>query len=280
MAVGFYGDPHGRFTIARVLHWDGTSWAPYRAPTGGSYAELYSVSADSATDVWAGGRWTDDQGYFHPLSLHFDGTRWQQVPTATPTGGDLFRSVYAIAPDDVWAVGDQMNVLFHIQPLIEHWDGTAWTVVPAPPLSGEDNSLYGVSGTSSEDVWAVGPMDNPQPPVALHWDGTQWSVVEAGGLPGRLVSFLDVVAISPGDAWVVGQSVKNDLTDVQLAAEHWDGTTWTITKIKSPGPLAPTGPLRGVGATSSTDVWAVGFSYDESFDSHPLAEHSSGPCRE
>src|SRR6266568_192276 len=97
-AVGFYGDPQGRFNTARVLHWDGMTWAHYPAPPGGSYAFLYGVSADSATDVWAVGWWDASNGSIHPLVLHFDGTAWTQVPAVSPTGGDEFESVAALAP--------------------------------------------------------------------------------------------------------------------------------------------------------------------------------------
>jgi len=147
-AVGFYGDPQGRFNTARVLHWDGMTWAHYPAPPGGSYAFLYGVSADSATDVWAVGWWDASNGSIHPLVLHFDGTAWTQVPAVSPTGGDEFESVAALAPDDVWAVGSRQPSFAEFQPLIEHWDGTAWSVVPGPYLNGDTNILYGVSGSS------------------------------------------------------------------------------------------------------------------------------------
>jgi hypothetical protein len=62
--------------IARILHWDGTGWKPYPAPTGGTVAFLYGISASSADDVWAVGSTTDGQGLIHGLTLHFDGSSW------------------------------------------------------------------------------------------------------------------------------------------------------------------------------------------------------------
>jgi hypothetical protein len=271
-AVGDYGDAHGNYDIARILHWDGVSWSVYPAPTGGSYAFLYSVSADSATDVWAAGFWTDNKGG-HPLALHFDGTTWTKVPTASPTGGDVFNGVMALAPDDVWAVGYQEPPPFSIQALIEHWDGTSWSVVPAPALEG-DNLLYDVSGTASDDVWAAGAL-GVTPPLTLHWDGTSWSVVPAAFRPDTSYVLLAVKAIAPDDVWAVGQWTTLDYSDGGPAAEHWDGTAWTITKLRSPG---HGGTFYGIEASSSTDVWAVGPVYDSSNDLLPLAELSRGPC--
>jgi hypothetical protein len=272
-AVGYYADPQGRFDIARVLHWDGSGWSVYPSPTGGSYAFLYSVSADSATDVWAVGLWTANNGAVHPLALHFDGTSWTQVPTASPTGGDVFNGVMALAPDDVWAVGYQEPPPFSIQSLIEHWDGKSWSVVPAPALQG-DNLLYDVSGTASDDVWAAGAL-GVTPPLTLHWDGTAWSVVPAAYLPNTSFVLLAVKALGPDDVWAVGDWATLDYSKGGPAAEHWDGTAWTITKLRAPG---HGGTFRGIEATASTDVWAVGFFYDNTNVSYPLAEFSRGLC--
>jgi hypothetical protein len=189
---------------------------------------------------------------------------------------DVFQAVYAVSSNDVWAVGYQEPVGFQFQPLIEHWDGTVWTEVPAPTIEGDSNFLYDVSGTGPEDVWAAGPLGGTgAPPLTLHWDGSAWSMVPAAYGPNRSYALLAVKAVAPNDVWAVGQWVTLDLSDGGPAAEHWDGATWTITRLRSPG---TSGTFRGVGATSSNDVWAVGFAYDASFDSHPLAEHSKGPC--
>lgn len=275
-AVGFYGDPQGRFDIARVLHWDGVAWSVSPAPSGGFYAFLYSVSADSATDVWAVGLWTANNGAVHPLALHFDGTTWTRVSTASPTGGDVFNGVQAFAPDDVWAVGYQEPPPFSIQPLIEHWDGTAWSVVPAPPIDGDTNLLYDVSGAASDDIWAAGPLGGTgAPPLTLHWDGTVWSVVPGAFRANTTYALLAVKAVGTDDVWAVGQWATLDLLKGGPAAEHWDGTAWKITKVGSPGHSAA---FRGIGATSPTDTWAVGLFYDSSNEGHPLAELSRGIC--
>ncbi len=47
---------------------------------------------------------------------------------------------------------------------ISHYDGTTWSVKP----SGTSRALYGIWGTNSQNVFAVG-----NGPI-LHFDGTSW----------------------------------------------------------------------------------------------------------
>ncbi len=129
----------------------------------------------------------------------------------------------------------------------------------------------------SDDVWAVGGTlgGTGMPPLTLHWSGASWSVVPGSYTPGRVYALLDVKANAPNDVWAVGQWFTTDYLENGPAAEHWDGTAWKVTPLRFPG---TSGGFYGIGASSSTDVWAVGFYYDASFDVHPLAEYSRGPC--
>jgi hypothetical protein len=272
-AVGNSYDPHTGNEPARILHWDGTSWRVFPAPAAGHFSRLYSVSADSATDVWAVGFWSNKGA--HPLTVHFDGSTWTRVANQSPTGGDEFYGVQVLAPDDVWAGGFQQPRSLSWQPLIEHWNGTAWAVVPAPPLDGDTNFIWDVSGSAPDDVWAAGPLGfTGTPPLTLHWDGTVWSVVPAAYGPDQSFSLVAIKAIAPDDVWAVGQWGTLDFVPGGPAAEHWNGNAWTITRVRSPGGF---GSFRGIEATSSTDVWAVGNFYDSLSDGHPMAQLHS-PC--
>jgi hypothetical protein len=274
-AVGDHWDPVSGDLTPRVLHWDGTAWGVSPTPGKGDFSFLYSVSADSPTDVWAVGMFDDRHGFDGPGVLHYDGRNWQRVRTAGQPAGGHFEAVHALAPDDVWAVGLQWTIPGDIRPLIEHWDGTAWTITPTPPIPGEDNVLEGVAGAVSDDVWAVGGLDTGEPPIVLHWDGSLWRVVVADARPGRVYSFDDAVAVATDDVWAAGHSVDESGQDTRPAAEHWDGTAWTDMSPRAPG---SGGTFRGIGSSPSGDVWAVGFSYDSFGVSQPLAEHSFGPC--
>jgi hypothetical protein len=255
-------------------HWDGSTWTIVPAPSPGLTHQLTGVSAVSSSDVWAVGLYTGAGG-IHPLALHWDGTQWTKVPApdGSPYGTNGFYSVSAISADDVWAVGYQdVTGGGDFQPLIEHWDGAAWSVVTAaPPPSGSDNQLYGVSGTSPTDVWAVGFFGTAKP-LMEHWDGLSWSVVKPPPLTGGNESF-GVTARSSSDVWAVGQSFKGGPS--KPFAEHWDGTTWSVAASKNPGNSF----LAAVATTFASDVWAVGDVWNEALGSFtPLIEHSRGPC--
>src|SRR5712692_299437 len=98
---------------------------------------LNSVSADSASDVWAVGVYTDKVNMtgLQPLVEHWDGSNWTQSLTPYVGGAteSWFADVLAMSPADVWAVGvtsdDTTRV---VTSLAEHWDGSAWTITPTP----------------------------------------------------------------------------------------------------------------------------------------------------
>src|SRR5258708_98774 len=76
-AVGFIGAGSGPFqTLAE--HFDGTSWSIVSSPAFSGVSGLTGVSADSSTDVWAGG----DLTWGGPTSLHWHGQAGSQIPTA------------------------------------------------------------------------------------------------------------------------------------------------------------------------------------------------------
>ena len=91
--------------------------------------------------------------------------------------------------------------------------------------------------------------------------------------PGRLSDSLGgVAAISPTDAWAVGFYQMSGNGPTLTLVEHWDGTAWTQFPSPSPGTF---NELNGVTASSSTDVWAVGFQSTDSV-STTLVEHWDG----
>jgi hypothetical protein len=180
----------------------------------------------------------------------------------------------AISSDDIWAVGYQEPVSLNQQPLIEHWDGTAWTVVDAPPVPGDDNLLFDVSGSSSNDLWAVGSQGNASTsrPLIEHWDGTAWRMVEAPPVPGAAAHLSGVTALASTDAWAVGERQTEGFIAHTLVM-HWDGTAWSIIQAPSPDD----GALGTVTAISPRTIWAAGSYYDPAVQSlRPLTMRSNG----
>jgi hypothetical protein len=255
-------------------HWDGSSWTVVPSPSPGLRSHgswLHGVDAVSSTDVWAvGSRGVQDGD--RTLVEHWDGSSWRKVSSANVPGMDsnILQSVSAIDANDVWAAGYALsNSDFVAHTLTLHWDGTSWSVVPSPDASDFGDLLYGVSGSSGSDVWAVGRYADAFGdiyPLTEHWDGTSWTVVQA--VPGETATFLYAVSTgstgSTGKAWTVGNSSK-------LVTEFWNGSRWKHIAAVSPGTVS--NYLFGVDALSDRSVFAVGYFYNGDQYAYPLAEY-------
>jgi hypothetical protein len=213
-------------------HWDGTSWTvvPSPEPPDAVSSNFASVSVVSADDIWAVGRTEPDNGGYDVSALveHWDGSSWQIIPTPDLNSSELM-SVTAQAADDVWAVGYVFNDDFSgAYGLIEHWDGHAWTKVTSDDSDRQTTSLSGVSGSSADDIWAVGVSQaTPQGRYRSyieHWDGSRWSFVHSPTRHGGTSGLGGVSAVSPTAAWAVGTNYRVNTSGL---TQHWDGADWT-----------------------------------------------------
>lgn len=100
-----------------------------------------------------------------------------------------------------------------------------------------------------------------------------WSDVNSPN-PNPLFNLLyGVAAIAPGDVWTVGYTHDNN--DIRKTlVEHWDGSSWNV--VPSPNPSTNHNELFAVAATSSNDVWAVGYSNKNHGNASTLIEHWDG----
>jgi hypothetical protein len=212
-AVGYQPASNGAVRTL-VEHWDGTKWSVAGSPNGNQTGSpLFAISATSPNDIWVVGDRVAPNKPVLTLTMHFNGISWTVVPSPNPnTNSDLDQnvllSVKAVAPNDAIAVGftlDSSNLRKLV--LVEHWDGTKWSVVNAPNASPTFNTLTGVSGNSSNDLYAVGFFGNSAGQDELlieHLDGSAWTIVPAP-LKG-LAQHLNGVFTLPGttDVWTVG----------------------------------------------------------------------------
>ena len=139
-----------------------------------------------------------------------------------------------------------------------------WELVAVPDIPG--GWLTGVSGSASDDVWAVGVIDESVPPIAMHWDGATWSSVDT---PVR-GTLNDVLTFGPDDAWAVGWAL---VQGQQPLLEHWDGSAWTRLALPIKSGFAVLDALTGTGPQ---DVWAMGQYLGLDGDLHGLALHWDG----
>ena len=74
-AVGFYAGSNSDPDHTLVLHWNGTTWTHVKSPNlqtavGSQSNDLFGVAATSATNVWAVGVTTPEDGPGQPFALH------------------------------------------------------------------------------------------------------------------------------------------------------------------------------------------------------------------
>lgn len=263
-------------------HWNGTQWTLIQSPNGlAGSSMLTAVSAVSSHDVWAVGIQNNGNGVTGNSTLieHWDGSKWSVVPSPNAsTEGDELYGVAAISMNDVWAVGYfENNAETLILPLLEHWNGTSWSIAQDPPVNSGINFVEAVTATATNNVWAVGYVNNSgdNENLILHFDGTQWSVLPAVPVQSDGNALQSVVATSATDAWAVGRKNINQGESSSTMILHWNGTTWS--SVASPNNGTLTNSLWGVTSLSSNDVWAVGLAEQppDGFN-QTLIEHWNG----
>ena len=261
-AVGNYNNGNGNLTLTE--HWDGSIWSTVLSPNSGSgNNKLFSVSAVSSDDVWAAGSYLDQQGAARTLIEHWDGSAWNIVGSPNiGSGYNYLNGVTAISASDIWAAGYACtsNCLpsADAQNLILHWDGSVWAVSSVPNLPSQNNYLWAVASSGTDDVWAVGEHNDcygcTSQTLTLHWDGTQWAIVASPNIGSSTNPLRGVTVLSSTDAWAVGDYYTGSSWRTLII--HWDGTSWSLSP--SPNPGQSINFLEAVSAVSPNDIWAVG----------------------
>ena len=201
-----------------IEHWDGTSWAIVKSlsPTNG--AQLFALTALSATDIWAVGIYGNNLGRTlsaHTLIEHWNGTAWTVVQSPNAASGlNYLESITAVSANDIWAAGFSsggQTVLGMQKTLIEHWNGTSWSSVVGQNPGKESNYLSAIVGRSPHDIWAVGSFSsslNSQQAQSLieHWNGAAWSTVASPNIGTNNTSLVGIGLVPYSThIWAVGQ---------------------------------------------------------------------------
>lgn len=110
-------------------------------------------------------------------------------------------------------------------------------------------------------------------------DGQASAALERGAALGHVQpqaagdTFLDgVTAVSPSSAWAVGTTGSDEYSGM---VQHWDGTKWST--VETDLPDGSQGEyFTAVGASSDSDVWAVGSLLKPDYDNYGSALHWNG----
>ena len=251
-----------------AAHWDGSRWslspvldpvATYQVSAGQTAAALASassVAAVSPDDAWLAGNLSSGGSFLE----RWNGSTWSLVSIPDLQDLDL-TSLSAISASDVWAAGSTSDSSGDQIPAALHWDGHAWSLERAPVSSSPAAYFNAVSGSSADDLWAVGTQYEAgmYVPMAEHWNGSAWSVVptpQPDMTEGHNELF-GVAAISASDAWAVGRynGTRAGQSEYIDLLEHWDGRTWTI--VGTPQNPQPAG-LAAISASSASNIWVAG----------------------
>jgi hypothetical protein len=185
-------------------------------------AALLSVWGTSANDVWVVGGRTQSTG---PVLLHLDDSGWERLDAGRPDI-DLW-IVFGFEGGDVYFGGSDGAIL-------RHRDGAVETVTTPP-----GGTLFGLWGSSPEDMWAVGD-DGAGGGIVWHLEGGEWvDVPLPEGVTGQVFK---VHGQAADDVWFACAG------GVTL---HWDGAQ--LERVET----GTTSPLFSIVTTPDTAI-AVG----------------------
>jgi len=152
----------GEWTHFNAVHWNGDTW------------EHYGFTGDFVNGVFTmRGIWISDTGIIWFSSgcgiYTYDGIDvseewlcdWQEGESG------IVSTIYGFSTDDIFFVGDRGTIV--------HFDGSTFTRME----SGTDITLYSISGTGYENVWASGWVNSngDYRTTLLHFDGFEWRTV-------------------------------------------------------------------------------------------------------
>jgi hypothetical protein len=234
-AVGYSGNSESYHPI--ILHWDGSAWTPAAIPSilNETSAEILSIAAVSANDIWAVGDYGDRDSVSGAI-LHWNGNEWGVAKTIQPAyyAGSYLNSVVARSANDVWAVGVQ-GTLNGVRDMQMRWNGSQWEEVSDQNAQQGRFNLYtyDVAFAPSGNRWLVGQRDNQ--PYIMHYTGS--TLETTGGQLRQLdYNFLyGVTATGPTEAWAVGYSRTSDSKQYRPLMVHTtNGSDWNAEGAVNP----------------------------------------------
>ena len=171
-------------------------------------AGYLSISGTSGSDVWVVGADGGEGGTI----LHYDGSAWTDIPSGQFY--DLWW-VHAFPGGPVYVVGSGATIL--------RGDTSGFTRQQGADVLA-NLTLYGIWGSSPNDIYAVGGYAGRWGFVWHSTDGQTWTAVELpDDLPltdeGELPGFFKVWGSSASDVWVVG---------THGTVLHYDGAAWSV----------------------------------------------------
>lgn len=252
-AVGTAGPTGGRFsTVAE--RWNGRHWQLQETPSPPG-SNLNSVSCPQSRWCMAVG-----QSAAGTMALQWTGGQWRIVPIPTPTVDAGLGGVKCLSTSFCMAVGGYPTASGGQVPFAEQWNGHAWHTLTVPPAAGAVQTfLGGIDCVTPAWCTATGEQhfaSGLATPIVDHWNGHRWAVQPAPHPLGTDFSNLPSIScISATRCIAVGETSDNGGdTGNGAIAERWNGTSWRLINVPSPG-----GGLTGISCPTVSVCTAVGF---------------------
>jgi hypothetical protein len=236
------GNPNADFLAV----WDGSNWAPFCGPIGGSVAALQIIGST----LYVGGAFQNGGGI-----ASADYLLACDLATGTPRStvardGDITGGVYALTRDDkgtLYAGGQFINM--DGIPQADHvaaYDG-AWHAMGTGPSTGGgavDDYVRSMASNGT-DVYigtdSVNVANIPQADHFARWNGSAWSAVgaNAAGTDGWLppTAFIYAIAAKGSQVVVTGSFQNAGGNALADNIANFDGTSW--------GPVGSNGAGNG-----------------------------------
>ena len=187
-----------------------------------------SIAERARDDVWTVGGALGSSGA--ALMLRYDGSSWRRIDAATDA---TLWWVLPLSATSVWAVGERGTIV--------RYNGAALDSALTPPTPLTAATLYGIWGSSDDDLWVVGGEPDLSG-VILRRDSAGWRDVTPAGTGG---AFFKVWGSASDDVFICGQDG---------ALLHWDGRTL----MPQRSGVGRGTPLFTVAGRAANDVYAVG----------------------
>jgi hypothetical protein len=128
-----------------------------------------------------------------------------------------------------------------------------------------------VAAISASNVWAVGSQ--PGTGLAMHYDGTSWTQATLPAPTGGTWELTGVSASSTSDVSAVGYVNSADGLSSHGIAEHFNGSSWSVTQLPDLGSSYAFNTPSAVDDIAPGNVWAIGTSATSNGHTAPLVEH-------
>jgi hypothetical protein len=275
----------GLAAVDQLLHWNGTKWSHFSAPSPGGTGsddmnELNDVTCVSSADCWAVGFFTSARKQFTANQvLRWNGRKWSLVTTPDPAGTsvgeiNMLSGIRCSSASACLADG-QYGVFDGASNEVLRWNGKKWrretTPNPGGASTGDFSELTSLACSSPSSCWAAGwdgKLDlDPSVNEMLHWNGRKWfttKVPDPATGAGAVNVLIRDTCVSARDCWAVGTHGHNTMSSFVDRNDtlHWNGTKWSHVHSPNPGstsiPSDSTNALAGIRCTSATNCWAVG----------------------